>query len=347
MLPLLARLIEAYECGPNRVEHLLRFRHLLARDGPKEANSRTLASLKSSDDAALQLSYGKSLHSPLKHLGEFRRLLDGWHRDNDSLLEDDISRDDLISLESDFELTDEEFEQRGDLFDNQFLRNHLESAAADLKNNPALKRALAVELGLNEEIDEFDLILRSFAKSENDSEKGHFEFLRRPKPGIQWSKEFIGRISGVVEREANLDKHPIASICEKVPGSIRILFEQAHSLYLLDFDIPCALTCGSLLEEAFEQRFSEHFERWKRPPDGAARPGVESALPSTFPQRIDALLVRESWAKGCRTPAMRIWSARNRAMHDPGRYMKDVYRSPQILHDSRDVIRILFQPNHS
>jgi len=38
--------------------------------------------------------------------------------------------------------------------------------------------------------------------------------------------------------------------------ALSVLFEQAHLCYLFNLEIPCAMTCGSLIEEAIEVKFS-------------------------------------------------------------------------------------------
>lgn len=338
ILPLLARLVEAYECGPNRVEYILRFRHLLSRRNalPQKGVSHKLnKALDSSGTSALNEMFGKTLHSPSKYLREYERLLDDWHQRNASLLEDELTEDEVTSWEGDYELADEERERRGDLFDN--LHATFEKESEDLKRNPELKRAFAREMGVAEDIDAFDLVVRRYQGSHSDSETSYFADISRPKAGLLWSKELIGRIEEIVEREQKLLSHPVASLGASIPKSIGVLFEQSHLCFLFNLELPCIISCGALLEEAVENRFPELSAKW-------FRQWKKERVSASFRKKIEEVVSAHPWAAQISSPALRIYEVRNEAVHAPAKYLGSGKGEPtEILRDTREVLHILYE----
>jgi hypothetical protein len=338
---LLARFVEAYECSPNRTAYVLRFKHLLGRESqaPKQVNNRTSEALASSIAASSKEIYDKTLHSPSLYLSVYEGLLEDWYRGNRGFFEDELTEDEVVFRDSNYELTDEEREARGELFDNPYFRSSLEKQAEDFEKNPDLKRAFAREFGYKEEIPAFDLLIRMHQKTENDSESSHFDYVKRSKPDLRWSKELIGRLGDIVEREVGLEAHPFASVGELVPIAHRTLFEQAHMLYLFDFDIPCVLTCGTLVEELVEKEFPDLSNIWSQmhlPIEERRHISWESKI-----QDVVSMYPKYSSAK----PFLEnIVDNRNVAAHDPSAYLSNGRkRSESILRMTRNVLEIFFE----
>ncbi len=330
---LLARFIEAYECSPNRAAYVLRFKHLLGRQSqaPKQVNNMTSEALYSSNAASLKEGFDKTLHSPSGYLAVYEGLLEAWYRGNRGFFEDELTEDEIVFRDSNYELADEELEARGELFDNPDFRSSLERQAEDFEKNPDLKRAFAREFGYKEEIPAFDLLIRMYQKTENDSESSHFAYVKRPKPDVRWSKELIGRLGEIVEREDRLESHPFAAVGELVPISLRTLFEQAHMLYLFDFDIPCVLTCGTLIEELAEKKFPDLSAKWAE--QKTIWESKVNEIVSRYPQYSSAKPFMEN-----------IMGNRNVAAHDPSAYLGNgKMRSGSILRMTRKVLEIFFE----
>lgn len=346
---LLARLIEGYECSPNRVRYVLRFKHLLGRrsDALKQVNGRTSESLAASELASRQDIFEKALHSPSKYLATYESLLQVWYRDNSQDLQDELTEDEITSWESDFELSEAERANRGELLDDSHFRSTLEREGESFEGNPELKQAIAKELGVGPDIEGFDLALRRYQAFRNDDENRHFAELKSPHAIDFWAKELVGMLPTIAERSLELTSHPIAQLGESIPDSLRVLFEQLHLSYLFGFEIPCTLTCGALVEEAFQVRFQEMFATWDREYLGAKKRGERPhALP--FWEKIDRVVARNPFAGPARQLAKSVWDARTRAMHNPEEYIRrDGYESEVILPDARKVLQVLFEPNQS
>jgi hypothetical protein len=177
---------------------------------------------------------------------------------------------------------------------------------------------------------------------------------------IHWAKELVGMLPTVTKRAVELGKHPISDI-PNVPESLSVLFEQAHLAYLFDFDIPCVLTCGALVEEAFQKRFKEMFENWDRQFSEAKRQYKEAKMKSNalkeseqkpqglaFWEKIDKVVDQNPSAAPARQLANRIWGARTQAMHHPEDYFRQVkYKSRDVLFDTRKVLQFLFEPEQT
>ena len=162
---------------------------------------------------------------------------------------------------------------------------------------------------------------------------------------IHWAKELVGMLPSVTKRAVELGKHPISEIPkDRVPESLRVLFEQAHLSYLFGFEIPCTLTCGALVEEAFQARFKEMFDCWDQERKEARKRGEKhNDLP--FWVKVDRVVEQNPSAGPARQPAQSVWQVRNNAMHHPEEYLRQSrYRSGAILSDVRKVLQILFEP---
>lgn len=336
---LLARFIEAYECSPNRTTYLLRFKHLLGRksQAPKQVNNRTSEVLSSSIAASLKEVYDKTLHSPSGYLAVYEGLLEDWYRGNRGFFEEELTEDEVVFQDSSYELADEERKARGDLLDSSYFRSNLERQADDLEKDPDLKRAVAREFGYKEEIPAFDLLIRMHQKTENDLESSHFDYIKRSRPDVRWSKELIGRLGEIVEREDGLDCHPLAAIGELVPIAHRTLFEQAHMLYLFDFDIPCVLTCGTLVEELVEKKSTDLNEKWEQQER-------QEHKPVSFRSKVRDIITENPSFGEAEAFLLNIWSARNETTHDPAKYLRaGRNRSEEILRKTRKVLEIFYE----
>jgi hypothetical protein len=179
---------------------------------------------------------------------------------------------------------------------------------------------------------------------------------------IHWAKELVGMLPAITRRAVEFGKHPISDIPKvRVPESLSVLFEQAHLAYLFDFDIPCVLTCGALVEEAFKERFNEMFEDWDRQFSEAKRKYKEAKMKSNalkeseqkpqglaFWEKIDKVVDQNPSAAPARQLANRIWGARTQAMHHPEDYLRQVkYKSRDVLFDTRKVLQFLFEPEQT
>jgi hypothetical protein len=334
---LLARFIEAYECSPNRTTYLLRFKHLLGRksQAPKQVNNRTSEALSTSIAASLKEVFDKTMHSPSGYLAVYEGLLEDWYRGNRGFFEEELTEDEVVFQDSSYQLADEEREARGDLFDNPYFRSNLERQADDLEKDPDLKRAVAREFGYKEEIPAFDLLIRMHQKTENDSESSHFDYIKRSQPDVRWSKELIGRLGEIVEREDGLGCHPFAAVGELIPIAHRTLFEQAHMLYLFDFDIPCILTCGTLVEELIEKEFRELSTKW-------------SEQKTIWQLKISDIISQYPQYRDAEPYLVSIMANRNVAAHDPTAYLSSGRtRSESILRMTRSVLEIFYEVSNS
>jgi len=344
---LLARFIEAYECGPNRAEYLLTFKHLLGRNSEavKQVNNKTSEALASSDKASEQEIFEKTLHAPAKFLDTYENLLKAWYLGNSSDLQDELTEEYVTSWEQDFQLSDAERESRGDLLDNTNLRESLERDADFFEHHPDYKRAVAEQLGVDSDVEGFDLALRRYQATSNDLENRHFSILKEPRVTTFWAKEVVGMLPLIAERSSELASHPIARLGESIPESLRVLFEQANLCYLFDFDIPCVVTCGSLLEDAFKRRFPDLAVGWENqrkqnPPRYVSLLGKANDVASRYPRsRVSAFLSDEYRA------LWEINDTRRDAVHDPGTYLAGGKRkSEEVLRKTRDILEILFDP---
>ena len=348
---LLSRLIEAYESSPGRARYVLQFKHLLGRSPKalKPVNKRTADALGTSDEASKVATFQKMLHAPAQNLDVYGALLRAWYDTNLADLQDELTEDEVTSWESDHELPETELKARGELLDNSHFRTELERQVKEFDSKPSLKEAIAKELGLNpNKVDGFDLALRRFQEFKNTAEQDHFRRLRMPNLSVFWAKELIGMLPLVVERSQGFTSHPISKLGDTVPKGLRVLFEQAHLCFLFDLDIPCVVTCGSLLENAFKSRFPELAVRWdsertKNPPRyvslvAKARHVIAHDPSSTLSSRL-----------GSQMHALRtISSDRNRAVHDPNLYLgSGKQKSEAILRNTRDILGVLFEPSES
>lgn len=336
---LLARFIEAYECSPSRAAYVLRFKHLLGRksQASKQVNSKTAEALSSSDAASLKEVFEKTLHSPSGYIAAYEGLLLDWYRGNSELLADQLTEDEVVSWDSRFELADEEKERRGDLFDNPGFMAYLERDAADYEENPELKRVIAQELGFDRDIPAFDLLIRMYQRSENASETVHFAAVRKPQSKVRWAKELVGRIEEIADREEGLDRHPIAALGDAIPAAIRTLFEQAHLCYLFDFDLPCTVMCGALIEQAFEEKFPDIFAE-------CAKQYKETKRDLKMWEKIDKVIEKYPHFTSTRQPSKEVWRARTDAIHHPRTYLNQGrHKAEEILRKTSKVLGVLFE----
>ncbi len=152
---------------------------------------------------------------------------------------------------------------------------------------------------------------------------------------IQWAKELIGLLPSIVNRCSRLKFHPFAAIGEQIPIAHRTLFEQAHMLYIFDFDIPCTLTCGTLIEELVEKEFPEFITKWSE--EKTVWELKVNDIVLRYPQYLEAKPFLEN-----------IMDNRNVAAHDPSAYLRNGnMRSESILRMTRKVLEIFFEVANS
>jgi hypothetical protein len=336
---LLARFVEAYECSPNRAEYVLKFRHLLGRNSEavKQVNSKTSGALAFSDAASQQGIFEKTLHTSSKFLDVYENLLRAWYLGNSWDFQDELTEDEVTSWDQDFQLSDEERASRGDLLDGTYLHSKLEEEAESFESNPGLKRAIASELGLSPDVEGFDLALRRYQANKNESEKRHFAILESPRAMTFWAKELVGRLGEIVGREEGLDSHPFAAVGEHIPIAHRTLFEQAHMLYLFDFDIPCVLTCGTLVEELVEKEFPALNQKWAQQ-QRSERKSV------SWRSKVRDVISENPLFREAEEFLLGIMFARNEVAHDPAAYLRaGRQRSEEILRKTRKVLEIFYE----
>jgi hypothetical protein len=188
----------------------------------------------------------------------------------------------------------------------------------------------------------------------SEAQQSKHQRIGESKFEVQWAKEVVGMLSTLLKRNAELEAHPMTKTDERIPVSIRVLFEQAHLSYLFDFDIPCTLTCGALVEEAFQSRFQKMFDEWDRQFIEAKRRFKEANGLGEKPQalaffaKIDKVIEQNPSVAPAKQLANRIWAARTQAMHHPEEYVRQVrYKSKDVLFDTRKVLGILFEAEHS
>jgi hypothetical protein len=160
---------------------------------------------------------------------------------------------------------------------------------------------------------------------------------------IYWAKELVGMLPAVTKRAVELGKHPISDIPkDRLPESLRVLFEQAHLCYLFNLEIPCAMTCGSLIEEAIETRFPElsgKWEEWSRT-NGWKQVGWKF-------KKTDLLEVFPRFGEVSRK-ADNVVYERNDAVHNPDKFLHENRGGrASILRDTRDVLENLFEVDES
>jgi hypothetical protein len=160
------------------------------------------------------------------------------------------------------------------------------------------------------------------------------------KHSIQWAKELLGMLPMVASRSLDLEKHPLADLPdERVPESLRVLFEQAHLCYLFNLEIPCAMTCGSLIEEALETRFPQLRDEWQR----KQREERKSVSWREKREQITAIYPTFQKVAGIASDVIRD---RNDAVHDPSKFLLG-RRAEQasLLRNTRRVLANLFDTN--
>jgi hypothetical protein len=155
---------------------------------------------------------------------------------------------------------------------------------------------------------------------------------------IHWAKELVGMLPAITKRAVEFSKHPISDISnDRIPESLSVLFEQAHLCYLFNLEIPCAMTCGSLIEEAIEVKFPQLSDKWegKRAND---RKQVSWKL-----KKMDVLEIYPHFEKVAKK-ANDVIYVRNDAVHKPETFLRD-HRGKQasILRSTRDVLENLFE----
>jgi len=155
---------------------------------------------------------------------------------------------------------------------------------------------------------------------------------------IHWAKELVGMLPAVTKRAVELGKHPISDIPQdRVPLAYRTLFEQAHLLYIFDFDIPCILTCGTLVEEVVRKEFPDLNEQWSK------KQSLERKSVS-WKVKISDVVSQYPNFQGAKRHLLDIWYVRNDAAHDPAKYLTTGKNySEEILQKTRKVLEILFE----
>lgn len=360
---LMARLVEAYECNPERSAAIMRFRHLpgssLVSQNP--VNSAVADALSQSNSQAAQETFHRTLHDGSSQRQRYSELIETWHRGNEHLLEDELN-DDLASGDSAWMRTAPEKERFDDTPDKiermmespnlaMYLREQNENQvqryqkeAEMLETIPAMKEEWAERFGVDSALPADEFVRLCHLAQVRQMEEADLGFLRAPSSTVFWAKELVGRLAEVVEREDAIAKHPIARLSPEVPNGIRVLFEQAHLAYLFDFDIPCTLTCGALVEEAFQVRFAEMFSTWDEDYLEARKRG-EKPHALAFREKIDRVVERYPFVEPAKRHAIEVWDARTRAMHKPEEYIRrDRNNSEAILSYARAVLKTLFEP---
>jgi hypothetical protein len=148
---------------------------------------------------------------------------------------------------------------------------------------------------------------------------------------IQWAKELIGLLPSTVDRCSRLESHPFAAIGERIPIAHRTLFEQAHILYLFDFDIPCVLTCGVLVEELVKKEFHDLSTKW-------------SEQQISWESKINEIILQYPKYLSAKPFLENIMDNRNVAAHDPSAYLSNGRkRSENVLRMTRNVLEIFFE----
>jgi hypothetical protein len=177
--------------------------------------------------------------------------------------------------------------------------------------------------------------LEWMATRSHDSERERSDEARH---SIQWAKELLGMLPMVAKRSLSLEKHPLSDLPdERVPESLRVLFEQAHLCYLFNLEIPCAMTCGSLIEEALETRFPELRNEWQR------KQREERKSVSWREKREQVTAIHPSFQKvaGIASDVVRD---RNDAVHDPSKFLLGKHtEQASLLRKTRMVLANLFE----
>jgi hypothetical protein len=342
---LLARLIDAYEANSKRARYVLRFRSLQGAYDLAEAQP-TLESkeaVRTSRELTHQNVFEKTAHTSKVYLDQYSSILNDWYRANSNSLEEELTEDEAISSDSDFELTEDELNRRLDLSHDPYLERMMRQQAESVEQTPLLKEALAREFGLDPTLPALDLLIQHWQRINSEQRREHFRWLSEPKEEIQWAKELVGMLPKIASRSLDFERHPLFTISDKcVPESLRDLFEQAHMSYLFNQDVPCTLVCGSLLEHAFEIRFPDLFGEWDRAFKSARKQGKKpEAL--AFWQKLDIVVSKFSFCGPARQRADAVWSSRTEAMHHPDRYLAQArYRAIDALRDTREALLILF-----
>jgi hypothetical protein len=153
---------------------------------------------------------------------------------------------------------------------------------------------------------------------------------------IHWAKELVGMLPIITRRAVELGKHPISDISKDgVPESLRVLFEHAHMLYLFDFDIPCVLTCGALVEELVEKEFPQLNTKW-------------SLQQTKWESKVSEIVSQFPRYENAGPYLVNIMSNRNVAAHDPSVYLgSGRSRSENILRMTRSVLETFYETANS
>lgn len=366
---LIARLVEAYECNPERSAAVMRFKYLPGkhREAQNPVNDVVAETLDQSESQATQETFDRTLHVGSLQQQRFSELLDRWRQGNEALLLDELNDD--LAL-GDFPwmrtvLEKERFDDTPDkierMMESPTLAEYLlaqsekekleyQKEAEAMDRLPALKEEWAKRFGVDPKLPSDEFVRLCHLASLRQIEDRDLDSLRAPSSMVFWAKELVGRLAEIIEREDAITKHPIAAFGSKVPDGIRVLFEQAHLAYLFDFDIPCTLTCGALIEEAFQERFKEMFNGWDMQFKDAMRRFKESKGQERKPhglafwEKIDKVAQQNPFASAAKHLAIRIWDARSLAMHHPEEYFQQLnYKSKDALFDTRQVLTILFE----
>jgi hypothetical protein len=337
---LIARLIEAFECNEQRASEIIRFKYLLGRHSRSKNQiiEEVAQTIDTSDAASTKYIFGKTLHERSKYLPSYFQLLDSWYDDNTPNVEE--LNYDLVHSEEWYERSKQENDdfQRRDLLDNPRFVSILEEDSKRYDEDPALKHAFAAEWGLDPNVPSFDLVLRAFAKQRNQARDGYFANKSSMSSTVFWAKEMVGRLPGVIEREDVLESHPFAAFGKQIPLAHRTLFEQAHMLYLFDFDIPCVLTCGALVEELVGKEFPDLSSKWS----------VRSEQPTNWKSKVGDIVSQYPRYRSAKPMLENIMDNRNVAAHDPSAYLSSGReRSEGILRMTRQVLEIFFEAANS
>ena len=294
------------------------------------------------------------MHDGSSQRQRFTELLDCWHRGNGDLLEDELN-DDIASGDWTWMRTLPEKERFDDtpekierMMESPVLAEHLlaqnekeklryQEEAELVDRFPAFKKEWSERYGVDPATPSDEFVRLCRLALIRQLEEGDLDSLRAPSSTVFWAKELVARLPEIVDREDRLDEHPFSAIGKLVPPAHSTLFEQAHMLFLFDFDIPCVLTCGTLVEELVEKEFPVLNEKWVQ----QQRLEHKSV---TWKTKVRDVISANPLFGEAETILQSIMSARNEAAHDPAAYLRaDRRRSEKILRETRKVLEIFYE----
>jgi hypothetical protein len=334
----------------------MRFKYLPGKQlgAQNPVNDDVAQAIDQSESQATHEIFGRTMHDGSTQRQRFTELLDCWHQGNEDALEEKLT-DDLAVGDFSWMRTVPEKERFDDTPENidrmmsdPLLAKYLLSKNEDEKLSyqeeaeavdriPALRAMWAEQFGVDPATPSDEFVRLCKLTSFRQMEEVDLDSLRAPSATVFWAKELVGRLPEIIEREDRLESHPFAAIGKLVPPAHSILFEQAHMLYLFDFDIPCVLTCGTLVEELVEKEFPDLNKKW-------AQQEWQEHKPVSFRSKVRDIITENPIFGEAEAFLLNIWSARNETTHDPAKYLRaGRNRSEEILKKTRKVLEIFFE----